>query len=132
TDLEGPNGLAFSPDGKRLYIDDTRRREIRVYDFNAGELHNGRVLAKLEPPGGRGGPDGMKVDTNGNLYVACAPGIWVLDSEGHQLGTIVLPLGAANLGWGDDDNSSLYFTARNTIYRLKTKTHSAKPTEPRQ
>lgn len=126
-DLEEPNGLAFSPDGKRLYIDDTRRREIRVYDFANAELQNGRLFGKIESPGGRGGPDGMKVDTNGRLFVTGPPGIWVWDAEGHHLGTIVMPEGAANLAWGDSDYSTLYFTARKSVYRLRMKTRGFIP-----
>lgn len=76
SDLVQPNGLAFSPDGKRLYIDDTKQREIRVYDVGAGgELKNGRLFGKEE---GRGGvPDGMRVDVKGNVYV---------DGAGRNLG----------------------------------------------
>jgi gluconolactonase len=126
-DLEAPNGLAFSPDGKRLYIDDTRRREIRVYDFTGGELQNGRLFAKTETPGGRGGPDGMKVDAGARLFVAAPPGAWVFDADGNHLGTIVMPEGAANLAWGDSDYSTLYFTARKSVYRLNTKTRGFIP-----
>ena len=82
TDLAQPNGLAFSPDGKRLYIDDTKQREIRVYDVGAnGELKNGRLFGKEE---GRGGvPDGMRVDVAGNVWVTGPGGIWVWDPDGH-------------------------------------------------
>ena len=73
-----PNGLAFSPDGKRLYADDTKRREIRVYDVTVnGELKNGRLFGKEE---GRGGvPDGMRVDERGNVLVTGPGGIWLWD-----------------------------------------------------
>ncbi len=66
TDMAVPNGIAFSPDGTRLYVNDSRAREIRVYDFAQGQIKNGRLFAKEEGPG-RGGPDGMKVDVAGNL-----------------------------------------------------------------
>jgi gluconolactonase len=139
TDLAQPNGLAFSPDGRHLYVDDTERREIRVYDpipyaappgrgsmtvwperAPITSLANSRVFAKEEGTGGV--PDGMKVDVNGNLYVTGPLGVWVWDPEGHHLGTIVLPEQPANLAWGDADDSTLYFTARTSVYRLKTKT----------
>ena len=139
TDLAQPNGLAFSPDGRHLYVDDTERREIRVYDpipyaappgrgsmtvrperAPIASLANSRVFAKEEGTGGV--PDGMKVDVNGNLYVTGPLGVWVWDPEGHHLGTIVLPEQPANLAWGDADDSTLYFTARTSVYRLKTKT----------
>ena len=90
SDLVQPNGLAFSPDGKRLYVDDTKQREIRVYDVAAnGELKNGRLFAKEEGTGGV--PDGMRVDVDGNVYVTGPGGIWVWDPNGAHLGTICYP-----------------------------------------
>ena len=119
-DLAEPNGLAFSPDGKRLYVDDTKQREIRVYDVGAdGELRNGRLFGKEE---GRGGvPDGMRVDVSGNLYVTGPGGIWVWDAEGNHTGTIMMPESTANLNWGDEDYRTLYITARTSVYRLRAK-----------
>jgi len=121
-DLTQPNGLAFSPDGKRLYIDDTSKHDIRVYDVTpSGELQNGRVFGKEE---GRGGvPDGMRVDTSGNIYVTGPGGIWVWDSDGNHLGTILMPESTANFNWGDPGYQTLYITARTSVYRLKTKAH---------
>jgi len=121
-DLAQPNGLAFSPDGKRLYIDDTSKREIRVYDVSHdSELRNGRLLGKEE---GRGGvPDGMRVDTDGNVYVTGPGGIWVWDPDGNHLGTILMPESPANFNWGDAGYQTLYITARTSFYRLKTKAH---------
>ena len=125
-DLSEPNGLAFSPDGKRLYIDDTKLREIRVYDVRAGgELSNGRVFGKEE---GRGGvPDGMRVDVKGNVYVTGPGGIWVWDPEGNHIGTILMPESTANLNWGDGDYGTLYITARTSVYRLRTKARGLVP-----
>jgi gluconolactonase len=125
-DLDQPNGLAFSPDGKRLYVDDSRRREIRVFDVGPhGELSNGRLFGKEE---GRGGvPDGMRVDAKGNVFVTGPLGVWVWDPEGHHLGTIVLPEQPANLAWGDADYGTLYFSAQTSVYRLKTKTRGFVP-----
>lgn len=121
-DLAQPNGLTFSPDGKQLYIDDTSKREIRVYDVSrGGELRNGRLFAKEE---GRGGvPDGMRVDTNGNVYVTGPGGIWVWDSDGKHLGTILMPESTANFNWGDPGYQTLYIAGRTSLYRLKTKAH---------
>jgi gluconolactonase len=120
SELAAPNGLAFSPDGKRLYVDDTKQREIRVYDVAPnGTLQNGRLFGKEE---GRGGvPDGMRVDTNGNVYVTGPGGIWVWDPDGHHLGTIGMPESTANFNWGDADYRTLYITARTSVYRLKMK-----------
>jgi len=97
-DLTQPNGLAFSPDGKRFYIDDSEQRNIRVYDVAAdGTLTNGRIFG-AEPGGkGDGVPDGIKVDKNGNLFVTGPKGIWVWDAKGTHLGTIVMPEQPANL-----------------------------------
>jgi gluconolactonase len=120
-DITTPNGLAFSPDGKRFYVNDTRLKEIRVFDFGPGaELKNARLFAKEGE--GRGGPDGMRVDTGGNVYATGPLGVWVWDPDGNLLGTIVVPEQPANLNWGGADYRTLYFTARTSVYRLKTKT----------
>src|SRR3954470_1106702 len=125
-DLVQPNGLAFSPDGKHLYVDDTKERDIRVYDVTPnGELTNGRLFAKEEGSGGV--PDGMRVDVDGNIYVTGPGGIWVLDPSGVRLGTIMLPESAANLNWGDADYRTLYITAKTSVYRLKTKVRGFVP-----
>jgi gluconolactonase len=121
-DLTQPNGLAFSPDGKRLYIDDTSKREIRVYDVTAAsELQNGRVFGKEERRGGV--PDGMRVDTSENVYVTGPGGIWVWDRQGNHLGTIVMPESTANFNWGGAGYQTLYITARTSVYRLQTRAH---------
>jgi len=119
TDMAVPNGIAFSPDGKRLYVNDSKSREIRVYDFVGGELKNGRLFAKEAP--GRGGPDGMKVDVEGNVWVTGLGGLLVFDSSGKLLGTISLFEPAANFAWGDAGFSTLYFCGRASIYKLKVK-----------
>ena len=122
-DLTQPNGLAFSPDGKQFYIDDSAQKNIRVYDVAAdGVLANGRIFG--EEPGGKheGVPDGIKVDKNGNLFVTGPKGIWVWDAKGNHLGTIVMPEQPANLTWGDKDYRTLYITATTSVYRLETKT----------
>jgi gluconolactonase len=119
--LSQPNGLAFSPDGRRFYVDDSEQRNIRVYDFTTGgALTNGRIFG--DEPGGpnEGVPDGMRVDRNGNIFVTGPLGIWVWDAQGHHLGTIMLPEQPANLAWGDPDYGTLYITATTSVYRLKT------------
>jgi gluconolactonase len=120
-DLPTPNGLAFSPDGKRLYIADTRLREIHVYDVGADmELHNGRLFGKEE---GRGGvPDGIRVDVKGNVYCTGPAGVWVWDPDGNHVGTVMLPESTANFNWGGRDYSTIYFASRTSIYSLTTKT----------
>jgi len=127
-DMAQPNGLAFSPDGKKFYVDDDEKRNIRVYDVAGdGTLTNGRVFG--EEPGGKGDgvPDGIKVDDKGNLFVTGPKGIWVWDASGNHLGTIVIPEQPANLTWGDTQYDSLYITATTSVYRLKTTTHGFVP-----
>jgi gluconolactonase len=127
-DLIQPNGLAFSPDGKRFYVDDSEKRNIRVYDVAAdGTLTNGRIFG--EEPGGKGDgvPDGMKVDKKGNIFVTGPKGIWVWDAKGNHLGTIAMPEQPANLTWGDKDDRTLYITATTLVYRLETKTRGFVP-----
>lgn len=122
-ELTQPNGLAFSPDGKKFYVDDSEQRNIRVYDVKAdGTLANGRVFG--EEPGGKGDgvPDGMRVDRRGNLFVTGPGGIWVWDPSGKHLGTIIVPEQPANLAWGDADGRTLYITATTSVYRLRTST----------
>jgi gluconolactonase len=127
-DLAQPNGLAFSPDGKRLYIDDSKNRDIRVYDFGANaELTNGRLFGKEEGPPHSGVPDGMRVDRKGNIFVTGPLGIWVWDPSGKHIGTIVVPEQPANLAWGDADFRTLYITATTSVYRIKTKTQGFVP-----
>lgn len=128
-DLSQPNGLAFSPDGQRFYVDDSKEKNIRVYDAAAdGTLSHGRIFGE-EPPSGKheGVPDGMRVDNAGNLFVTGPKGIWIWDAAGNHLGTIVMPEQPANLTWGDADYQTLYITATTSVYRLRTKTHGFAP-----
>jgi gluconolactonase len=127
-DLTQPNGLAFSPDGKHFYVDDSEQRNIRVYDVGPdASLSNGRIFG--EEPGGphEGVPDGIRVDLDGNLFVTGPKGIWVWDAQGHHLGTIEMPEQPANLAWGDKDFRTLYITATTSVYRLRTKTRGFVP-----
>jgi gluconolactonase len=114
-DFLTPNGLAFSPDESVLYINDSRRGHIRAFDVAAnGTLarQTDRVFADLRGPE-PGVPDGMKVDTAGNVYCGGAGGIYILDSKGKRLGRIVHGYPATtNIGFGGDDWKTLYFTSR--------------------
>jgi gluconolactonase len=127
-DLTEPNGLAFSADGKKLYVDDSTQRNIRVYDFQSdGTLANGRIFGDEAAGPKDGVPDGMKVDTEGNLYVVGPHGIWVWNPQGVHVGTIVVPEQPANLAWGDADYSTLYITAETSVYKIRTKAHGFVP-----
>jgi gluconolactonase len=124
-DSDRPNGLAFSPDEKVLYVDDTRRRHVRAFDVRRdGTLGRGRAFADLRSPAS-GGPDGMKVDIEGNLYVAASGGTWLFDSAGGHLGTIVTPEQPANLAFGDADRCTLCITARTSVYRVRVRVAGA-------
>ena len=119
-DFERPNGLAFSPDERLLYIADSFQKHIRVFDVNSdGALENSRVFAEThsESPGV---PDGMKVDVEGNLYVVAAQGVWVFSKDGEKLGMIKVPdPRPTNCGWGDQDWKSLFIAARTSVYRIR-------------
>ena len=127
-DRTDPNGLAFSPDGKRLYVDDSTDQTIWVYNFLPnGTVANGRIFASEKADPKEGVPDGMRVDTAGNLYVVGPRGIWMWSPRGEHLGTIVVPEQPANLAWGDSDYSTLYITAETSVYKIQTKAHGFIP-----
>ena len=127
-DLAQPNGLAFSPDGKKFYVDDDEHRNIWVYDVaKNGSLSNGRIFGEEPGSKGDGVPDGIKVDTKGNLFVTGPKGIWVWSPEGVHLGTIALPEQPANLTWGDPDRRTLYITATTSVYSVRTKARGFVP-----
>jgi gluconolactonase len=120
-DFDRPNGLALSPDETTLYVDDSGRFHIRAFDVSPdGALSNGRVLAELNAqPGERGVADGMKVDSEGNIYCTGPGGIWILNEAGRVLGRIVMPEVTANLAWGGSDLCTLYLTGSTSLYRLR-------------
>jgi gluconolactonase len=120
-DLNRPNGLAFSPDFKVLYVNnsDPAKNIVMRYDVAAnGTVSGGKVFADMTGKGD-GLADGIKVDANGNVYTTGPAGVWVFSPDGKHLGTIKPPEGTANCGWGDD-GKTLYMTATTSIYRIKT------------
>jgi gluconolactonase len=119
-DLSRPNGLAFSPDYKTLYVANSENRKLWMrYSVDAdGTVSDGRVFADVNDVNEPGVPDGMKLDTLGNMYAAGPGGVWVFSPEGKHLGTIKTPETPANCGWGDD-GKSLYITAITGLYRVK-------------
>jgi len=119
-DFGQPNGLCFSADERRLFVNDTERQHIRVFDVAAdGTLSNSRVWAETVGEGA-GAPDGMKIDSAGNLYCCGPGGIHVFDPAGKCLGVIKVPEYTANFCWGDADFRSLYITASTSVYRIRT------------
>lgn len=114
-----PNGLAFSPDEKLLYIDDTNLQNVQVFEVTeAGTLKNGRLFAQLDTGAGKGAADGMKVDSQGNVYVTGPGGIWIYAANGEKLGLLRLPEVAANLCWGGQDWRTLFITATTSVYSV--------------
>ena len=120
-DLTRPNGIAFSPDGKILYISnsDEKHKVWMRYDVEQnGTVKNGRVFYDATSETAAGLPDGMKVDSKGNLYCAGPGGVWIFSAEGKHLGTIKTPAPPSNANWGDD-GKTLYITAVSSVYRIK-------------
>ena len=118
-----PNGLCFSPGETILYINDSREKHIRAFDVNDdGSVSNGRVFCQFQGQR-RGSPDGMKCDLDGNVYCTGSGGIWVMDPAGRHLGTVLMPEGkhATNIGWGDDDWKTMYFTTMDEMGRVRFK-----------
>lgn len=124
-DFDRPNGLAFSPDEQTLYIDDTIRRHIRAFDVAAdGNLSNGRVFAEMASDM-EGGPDGMKVDLEGNVYCTGPGALWVFRPNGDLVGQVIGPQRPANLAFGGEDRRTIYLTARTAVYALRARVPGA-------
>lgn len=127
-DFVRPNGITFSPDQKKLYIDDSEKGHIRVFDINSdGSLTNGRIFAELKDPNKKGVPDGMKTDIQGNIYSTGPGGVWVFSPTGNLLGKIEVPEATTNLAWGDSDGKTLYITAGKSLYRIRLKIAGMRP-----
>ena len=126
-DCDYPNGLAFSPDEKALYVANSRPdRYIRAFDVQPdGSLTNGRVFADMSAPEEQV-PDGVKVDVKGNVFCAGPGGTWVFDATGRRLGIIHTPEVPANLAFGGSDLRTIFFTARTSIYTLRVRTPGVK------
>jgi gluconolactonase len=118
-DFDRPNGLCFSLDGRRLFVNDTARRHIRVFDVAGdGQLSGGAVWATTDGDG-PGAPDGMKIDSAGNVYCCGPGGVHVFAPDAACLGVIHVPERPANFAWGDADYRSLYVTASTSVYRIR-------------
>ncbi len=119
-DLTRPNGIAFSPDEKYLYVSVTDTKVwMRYRVLPDGSVTDGKVFCDANGVPGRGNPDGIRVDKEGNLYGSGPGGVWIISPEGKHIGTIVVPENVANLGWGDADGKTLYITASTSVYRIK-------------
>jgi gluconolactonase len=121
TDLSGPNGLAFSPDEKYLYVDnwDEKNKVILRYDVQPdGTLSNKKIFFDATNNPGEDAWDGLKVDQQGNVYASGPDGLWILSPEGKHLGTIVGPEHPHNLAWGESNHKTLYLAAQTGLYRI--------------
>ena len=121
--FDQPNGLCFSPDESRLYVNDTTRALIRVYDVAPdGSLSHGRLFAQgIQSSREAGLPDGMKCDAKGNIWVTAPGGIRVYSPRGAQLGTVHIPEMPANLHWGGSEWRTLFVCATTSVYAVETK-----------
>jgi len=122
-DFEYPNGLAFSPDERRLYVANTRWAQyIHVLELDtAGKMMRRRIFADMSSDETDGVPDGMKVDVEGRVYCTGPGGTWVFAPDGSQLGIIRTPEVPANLAFGGPDLKTLFFTARTSVYTMRVK-----------
>jgi gluconolactonase len=127
-DLQAPNGIAFSPDEKYLYVNDSFGKKYMRYEVQPDDtVANGKVFMDMTASKEDGVPDGMKIDQKGNIYGAGPGGVWVMSPEGKHLGTIVPLENPANLAWGDADGKTLYFTAVTGLYRLHVNVPGIRP-----
>ena len=130
TDLTGPNGIAFSPDEKYLYVTnwDVKKKVVMRYEANTdGTLSNGTVFFDMTSAPGEEALDGLKVDQQGNLYVSGPGGLWIISPEGTHLGTIKGPKLPHNMAWGDEDGKTLYLTAESALYRIRLNIPGIRP-----
>jgi gluconolactonase len=128
-EIETPNGIAFSPDEKTLYVTDVDEESSGWYAFDVrpdGTLANRRLFADARPFAKTkpGAPDGLKVDREGNLFASGPGGIYVFAPDGTHLGTIETGVPTSNCAWGDD-GSTLYVTANTAVYRIRLSTRGA-------
>ena len=122
TDFDGPNGLAFSPDEKFLYVGtwNTKRTVVNRYPVNPdATLGKGELFYDLTTPGAEDAIDGIKVDRAGNVFVSGPGGLWIFSPAGKHLGTLRGPEHPHNMAWGDADRQTLYLTAQTGIYRIR-------------
>ncbi|MBE5204035.1 SMP-30/gluconolactonase/LRE family protein [Pectobacterium quasiaquaticum] len=123
SDLQRPNGLAFSPDETHLYVADMSivdfptlgRRELRVYPVEGNQLGTGRHFAAVAP----GFPDGFCLDRAGNLFCSCADGVLIFNPSGEQIGKIDVPERVSNCTLGGPNGDELYITATTSLYRIR-------------
>lgn len=130
TELAAPNGLAFSPDEKYLYVDnweESRKVVMRFAVGSDGMLSDPTVFFDMTNVKGEIALDGLKVDAAGNVYVSGPGGVWIISAEGKHLGTLTLPELPANFAFGDADGKTLYMAARTGLYRVRVGVEGIRP-----
>lgn len=123
SDLTRPNGIAFSPDEKYLYVNNSEPKKLwmRYRVQPDGSLTEAKLLYDATSDPRPGSPDGMKIDEQGNIYSAGPGGVWIFSPEGKPLATILMPEKVANLAWAGPDRKTLYIAASTSIYRVQLK-----------
>jgi len=120
-EVNGPNGLCFSPDYSMLYVADTLDRNTKVWNVNGARLTNGREFTRLElPTGGPTWADGIRCDTDGNLWCGARPGVHIVAPDGETIGVIRMPEVTANICFGGAKRNRLFMTGSTSLYALYT------------
>lgn len=121
-DLARPNGLAFSPDEKFLYVAESGEKQWLRYRVQPdGSVTDGTLFVDASTDSAEGGPDGLRVDKEGNIYGSGPGGVWIISPAGKHIGTIKVPERVSNVAWGDEDGKTLYITASTSIFSIKLK-----------
>lgn len=131
SEFTGPNGIAFSPDEKYLYVGnwDEKKKVVWRYEVQPdGTVRNGKLFFDFTSFPGEDAIDGIKVDMAGNLFVSAPGGLQVISPEGKHLGTIHTPQHVHNMAWGDDDGKTLYLCARSGLYKMRLNIAGVRPT----
>ncbi|HKC26165.1 MAG TPA: SMP-30/gluconolactonase/LRE family protein, partial [Thermoanaerobaculia bacterium] len=129
-DFTGPNGLAFSPDEKYLYVGDwdEKKKVVMRYEVRKdGTLENGSLFFDMTSAPGEDAIDGLKVDVSGNVYVSGPGGLWIFSPEGRHLGTLQGPEHPHNFTFGDADGKTLYLCAQTGLYRVRLGVEGVRP-----
>lgn len=119
--IDHPNGVAFSPDERYLYVTNTRRKNVLRFDVQRLGIANGEVFIDMSGVSGAGAPDGIKVDKSGNVYSTGPGGVWVISPAGKHVATIRTPRQITNMAFGGEDFRTLYMTAFGALYRIRLK-----------
>jgi gluconolactonase len=129
-DFTGPNGIAFSPNERYLYVGDwdEKKKIVMRYEVQSdGSLRNAMLFFDMTGAPGEDAIDGIKVDKSGNLYVSGPGGLWIISPEGKHLGTVIGPKHPHNFAWGDADGKTLYLCAKTGLYRMKLNIEGVRP-----